>query len=413
MLFSENWLRTWIDPKASTEELAHRLTMAGLEVDAIEPAAPAFDNVVVAEVKTVRPHPDADKLRVTEVFDGETTWQVVCGAPNVREGLRAPLARVGATLPGGMKIRQAKLRGEPSHGMLCGADELGLASARDGLLELPADAPVGRDLREWLDLDDAVIELGITPNRGDVLSIAGLAQECSALFDATLTAPETQAPTSATDSTRAAAIEAADACPVYLTQVIEDIPARNDTDLLIAERLRRAGVSTVEPIVDLLNYVMLETGQPMHAFDADKLDGDIRVRWAKAGEKMVGLNEQELTLEDDCLVVADAANPIALAGVIGSAPSGVSGETRRIVLESAHFTPEAVAGRARRFGLTTDAAFRFERGVDPSLPRQAIDRAAQLITEMLGGQPGPVFEATGGRESVSYTHLTLPTKRIV
>ncbi|MBN2871584.1 MAG: phenylalanine--tRNA ligase subunit beta [Halothiobacillaceae bacterium] len=407
MLFSENWLRTWIDPQVDTHELAHRLTMAGLEVDAIEPAAPAFDNVVVAEVKTVRPHPDADKLRVTEVFDGETTWQVVCGAPNVREGLRAPLARVGATLPGGMKIRQAKLRGEPSHGMLCGADELGLASARDGLLELPADAPVGRDLREWLDLDDAVIELGITPNRGDVLSIAGLAQECSALFDATLTAPETQAPTSATDSTRAAAIEAADACPVYLTQVIEDIPARNDTDLLIAERLRRAGVSTVEPIVDLLNYVMLETGQPMHAFDADKLDGDIRVRWAKAGEKMVGLNEQELTLEDDCLVVADAANPIALAGVIGSAPSGVSGETRRIVLESAHFTPEAVAGRARRFGLTTDAAFRFERGVDPSLPRQAIDRAAQLITEMLGGQPGPVFEATGGRELPAPAAITL------
>ncbi|MFN2382251.1 MAG: phenylalanine--tRNA ligase subunit beta [Guyparkeria sp.] len=398
MLFSENWLRTWIDPQVDTEELAHRLTMAGLEVDAIEPAAPAFDNVVVAEVKSVRPHPDADKLRVTEVFDGETTWPVVCGAPNVREGMRAPLAKVGATLPGGMKIKKAKLRGEPSHGMLCGADELGLTSSRDGLLELPDDAPVGTDLREWLDLDDAVIELGITPNRGDVLSIAGLAQECSALFDATLKAPETRAPTAAIEATRAAAIEAPDACPVYLTQVIEDIPARTETDMLIAERLRRAGVSTVEPIVDLLNYVMLETGQPMHAFDADKLDGDIRVRWAKAGETMVGLNEQELTLENDCLLVADTSNPIALAGIIGSQPSGVSGETGRIVLESAHFTPEAVAGRARHFGLTTDAAFRFERGVDPSLPRQAIDRAAELITEMLGGQAGPVVEASGGRE---------------
>ena len=407
MLFSENWLRTWIDPEASTEELAHRLTMAGLEVDAIEPAAPAFDNVVVGEVKTVRPHPDADKLRVTEVFDGETTWQVVCGAPNAREGMKAPLARVGATLPNGMKIRQAKLRGEPSHGMLCGGDEIGLASVRDGLLELPADAPVGRDLREWLDLDDAVIELGITPNRGDVLSIAGLAQECSALFEARLAAPETCAPAATIDSTRAAAIEAADACPVYLTQVIEDVPARGDTDMQIAERLRRAGVATVEPIVDLLNYVMLETGQPMHAFDADRLDGDIRVRWAKAGEKMIGLNEQELTLEDDCLVVADAATPIALAGIIGSQPSGVSGATRRIVLESAYFTPEAVAGRARRFGLTTDAAFRFERGVDPSLPRQAIDRAAQLITEMLGGNAGPVVEATGGRELPAPVPITL------
>ncbi|WP_322522194.1 phenylalanine--tRNA ligase subunit beta [Guyparkeria halophila] len=398
MLFSENWLRTWIDPQVDTEELAHRLTMAGLEVDAIEPAAPAFDNVVVGEVKTVRPHPDADKLRVTEVFDGETTWQVVCGAPNVREGLKAPLARGGATLPNGMKIKKAKLRGEPSHGMLCGGDEIGLASVRDGLLELPDDAPVGKDLREWLDLDDAVIELGITPNRGDVLSIAGLAQECSALFEAKLEAPETRAPEASLDARRDATIEAADACPVYLTQVIEDIPARGDTDMLIAERLRRAGVSTVEPIVDLLNYVMLETGQPMHAFDGDRLDGDIRVRWAKAGETMVGLNEQELTLEDDCLVVADATNPIALAGIIGSQPSGVSGETRRIVLESAHFTPEAVAGRARRFGLTTDAAFRFERGVDPSLPRQAIDRAAQLITELLGGKAGPVVEAAGGRD---------------
>ncbi|MFO7808246.1 phenylalanine--tRNA ligase subunit beta [Guyparkeria sp.] len=407
MLFSENWLRTWIDPQVDTEELAHRLTMAGLEVDAIEPAAPAFDNVVVAEVKTVRPHPDADKLRVTEVFDGETTWQVVCGAPNVREGLRAPLARVGATLPGGMKIKKAKLRGEPSHGMLCGADEVGLTSSRDGLLELPDDAPVGANLREWLDLDDAVIELGITPNRGDVLSIAGLAQECSALFDATLSAPDTQTPAATIDSTRAAAIEAADACPVYLTQVIDEIPARDDTDMLIAERLRRAGVSTVEPIVDLLNYVMLETGQPMHAFDGDKINGDIHVRWAKAGEKMVGLNEQELALEDDCLVVADAANPIALAGIIGSAPSGVSAETRRIVLESAHFTPAAVAGRARRFGLTTDAAFRFERGVDPSLPRQAIDRAAQLITEMLGGKVGPVIEASGRRELTVPTAITL------
>lgn len=407
MRFSENWLRTWIDPEVSTDELAHRLTMAGLEVDAIEPAAPAFDHVVVAEVRSVRPHPDADKLRVTEVFDGETTWPVVCGAPNVREGMRAPLARVGATLPGGMKIKKAKLRGEPSHGMLCGADELGLSSTRDGLLELPDDAPVGRDLREWLDLDDAVIELGITPNRGDVLSIAGLAQECSALFDARLVTPETRAPAASVESTRAASIDAADACPVYLTRVIEAIPARGETDMIIAERLRRAGVSTVEPIVDLLNYVMLETGQPMHAFDADRLDGDIRVRWARAGEKMIGLNEQEIELEDDCLVVADAANPIALAGIIGSAPSGVSTETRRILLEAAHFTPEAVAGRARRFGLTTDAAFRFERGVDPQLPRQAIDRAAQLITEMLGGRAGPVIEASGGRELSAPAAITL------
>lgn len=407
MLFSENWLRTWIDPQVDTEELAHRLTMAGLEVDAIEPAAPAFDNVVIGEVTSVRPHPNADKLRVTQVFDGETSYQVVCGAPNVREGQRAPLAKVGATLPNGLIIKKAKLRGEASHGMLCGADELGLASIRDGLMELPSDAPVGRDLREWLDLDDSVITLGITPNRGDALSIAGLAQECSALFKANLKAPEVRAPQVTVESTHAAVIEATEACPLYLTQVIEDIPARGDTDLLIAERLRRAGVSTVEPIVDLLNYVMLEAGQPMHAFDADKLEGDIRVRWAKAGETMIGLNEQELTLEDDCLVVSDAANPIALAGIIGSQPSGVDDTTRRIVLEAAHFTPKAVAGQTRRFGLNTDAAFRFERGVDPNLPRAALDRAAQLITEMLGGKAGPVIEASGSRDLPAPAAITL------
>ncbi|MFO7582150.1 phenylalanine--tRNA ligase subunit beta [Guyparkeria sp.] len=400
MQFSEHWLRSWIDPEVDTEELAHRLTMAGLEVDAIEPAAPAFDNVVVGVVESVRPHPDADKLRVTEVSDGETTWQVVCGAPNVREGMLAPLARVGATLPNGMKIRQAKLRGEPSNGMLCSAAELGLSSDHAGLWDLPAGAPIGADLREWLDLDDHVIELGITPNRGDVLSIAGLAQECAALFDAPVLAPETRAPEVVVHTARDAGIaaDASDACPVYLTQVIENIPARSATDPVIAERLRRAGVNTVEPIVDILNYVMLETGQPMHAFDAEKIDGDIRVRWATQGETMAALNDQELTLDDDCLVVADQQGPIALAGIIGSAGSGVTGETHRIVLEAAHFTPEAVAGRARRFGLTTDAAFRFERGVDPTLPTEAIDRAAQLITDYLGGTAGPVREAEGGRK---------------
>ena len=407
MQFSEHWLKSWIDPRVDTEELAHRLTMAGLEVDAIEPAAPPFDNVVVGVVESVRPHPDADKLRVTEVSDGETTWQVVCGAPNVREGMLAPLARVGATLPNGMKIKKAKLRGEPSHGMLCSAAELGLSSDHAGLWDLPAGAPIGVDLREWLDLDDAVIELGITPNRGDVLSIAGLAQECAALFDAPVVAPETRAPETGIDAVRDARIEDNEGCPVYLTQVIEHIPARGETDPVIAERLRRAGVKTVEPVVDILNYVMLETGQPMHAFDAERVQGDIRIRRATAGETMAALNDEKLTLEDDCLVVADSEGPIALAGIIGSSPSGVTGETHHIVLEAAHFTPAAVAGRARRYGLTTDAAFRFERGVDPTLPRAAIDRAAQLITEQLGGTAGPVREADGGREPAAPDAIAL------
>jgi phenylalanyl-tRNA synthetase beta chain len=398
MQFSEHWLKSWIDPKVDTEELAHRLTMAGLEVESVEPAAPPFDNVVVGVVESVRPHPNADKLRVTEVSDGETSWQVVCGAPNVREGMLAPFARVGATLPDGMRIRQARLRGEPSHGMLCSAAELGLSGDHAGLWELPAGAPIGADLREWLDLDDAVIELGITPNRGDVLSIAGLAQECSALFDAPVIEPETRAPAVESEASRAAEIEDGEACPVYLTQVIEHIPARGETDPVIAERLRRGGIKSVEPVVDILNYVMLETGQPMHAFDAERLAGEIRVRRATGGETMAALNGEELTLDGDCLVVADSRGPIALAGVIGSAPSGVTGETHHIVLEAAHFTPAAVAGRARRFGLTTDAAYRFERGVDPTLPRAALDRAAQLITEQLGGTAGPVVEAGGGGE---------------
>ncbi len=399
MRFSESWLREWINPSVSTTELAHRLTMIGLEVDAIEPAAPAFSGVVVAEVLAVDPHPAADKLRVTRVNTGSAVFQVVCGAPNVAVGMRVPFAMVGAQLPGGLSIQATALRGVDSLGMLCSATELGLPATTDGLWALPADAPVGADLRDWLDLDDAVIELGITPNRGDALSILGLARDCSALFDLPLLDQDRlSSPQVCTGSSvPAATIAAPEDCPVYRVQIIEQIPVDRTTPIWLAERLRRAGVKVIEPIVDICNFVMLELGQPLHAFDADTLHGGLTVRRARAGESLLALNQQLLALDERCLVIADDQAPVALAGVIGGADSAVQAQTTRIVLESAHFTPEVLAGRARQFGIATDAAFRFERGVDPLLSERALNRAASLIVTICGGVASAPRAAPGGR----------------
>lgn len=396
MRFSETWLREWINPPVDTATLAHRLTMAGLEVDAIDPAAAFFSGVVVAEVRAVEPHPDADKLKITRVTDGTQDYQVVCGAFNVRVGMRVPLATVGAKLPGDLVIKSAKLRGVPSEGMLCGASELGMPSRVDGLWELPSDAPLGQSIRDWLNLDDAVIELGITPNRGDALSILGIARDCSALFDRDLIEPDHAPVVQITsDAVQGAQIDAPDDCPVYLTQVISGLSAERQTPLWLSERLRRAGVKVIEPIVDICNYVMLELGQPLHAFDQHKLHGNLTIRRAHSGESMNALNQQKLELNAECLVIADAAGPVALAGIIGGQDSAVSAETVSIVLESAHFTPDAIAGRARRLGLSTDAAFRFERGVDPLLPARAITRAAALILQICGGAAGKINQAQG------------------
>lgn len=396
MRFSETWLREWINPPVDTATLAHRLTMAGLEVDAIDPAIESFSGVVVAEVRAVEPHPDADKLKITRVTDGTQDYQVVCGASNVRVGMRVPLATVGAKLPGDLVIKSAKLRGVPSEGMLCGAGELGMPSRVDGLWELPSDAPLGQSIRDWLNLDDAVIELGITPNRGDALSILGIARDCSAMFDRDLIEPDHAPVVQITsDAVQGAQIDALDDCPVYLTQVISGLSAERQTPLWLSERLRRAGVKVIEPIVDICNYVMLELGQPLHAFDQHKLHGNLTIRRAHSGESMNALNQQKLELNAECLVIADAAGPVALAGIIGGQDSAVSAETVSIVLESAHFTPDAIAGRARRLGLSTDAAFRFERGVDPLLPARAIARAAALILQICGGEAGKINQAQG------------------
>ncbi|EEF25362.1 phenylalanyl-tRNA synthetase beta chain, putative [Ricinus communis] len=378
MKFSEQWLREWVDPSVDVNELSAQLTMAGLEVDAIDPAAAAFSGVVVGEILEAQHHPDADKLRVCRVSDGSETFQVVCGATNARVGIKVPFARIGAVLPN-VTIKQAKLRGVESFGMLCGASELGLVDEIDGLWELPSDAPVGADVRSVFQLDDRIIEIGLTPNRADCLSIGGIAREVGVLNRVAVTAPASPAVSATLADEIAIEIEAGDYCPRYVGRVIRNVDPSRATPLWLRERLRRCGVRSIDPVVDVTNYVMLELGQPMHAFDLDTVNGGIRVRRATAGETLETLDGQALELRPDSLVIADHQGPLALAGVMGGRPSAVSANTRHILLESAFFAPELIAGRARSYGLHTESSHRFERGVDYTLQRQAIERATQLI----------------------------------
>jgi phenylalanyl-tRNA synthetase beta chain len=413
MRFSEQWLREWVNPALDSVQLGAQLTMAGLELDALEPAAPAFSGVVVARIIEAVQHPDADKLRVCQVDDGSgAPVQVVCGAPNARVGLLAVFARVGAVLPNDFHIKPAKLRGVESFGMLCGASELGLDGYNDGLLELPDEAPVGADFRDYLHLDDHILELGLTPNRGDCLSILGLARETAAQNNMTLDGPSLLVIPPASKSSIAVSVSAPAACPRYCVRVIEGLDANAVTPLWLSENLRRSGLRPIHPIVDVANYVMLELGQPLHAFDLDRLHGGLEVRMAQAGESMTGLDGKTLTLEADMLVIADTQGAVALAGVIGGKDSGVTLGTTRIVLESAFFTPEAIAGRARRLGLHTDAAHRFERGTDPELPRIAIERATELLCTLFGGIPGAVIEHTSKAHMPQRAPITLRRARI-
>ncbi len=393
MKFSEHWLRRWVDPRTDTTGLTEALTMAGLEVDGIEPAAPPFTGVVVGRVIEVAPHPNADRLRLTRVDVGETEpLQIVCGAANVAEGLKVPTALVGAVLPGGLKIKRAKLRGVESLGMLCSAKELGLAEEAHGLMILDDDAPVGEDLRRYLDLDDTVIEIDLTPNRGDCLSIRGLAREVGVIFRAPVEEPSIS-PVQAVDEQRLPVeVLAPEACPRYLSRVITDIDPAARTPLWMVERLRRGGIRAIHPVVDVTNYVLLELGQPMHAFDRARLHGAIQVRHGREGERLTLLDGREITLTPDLLVIADDEGPLALAGIMGGAHSGMSDTTRDIVLESAFFSPTAIRGRGRRFALQTDSSYRFERGVDPELQGLAMERATTLLLEIVGGRPGPIVE---------------------
>ncbi len=395
MQFPESWLRTLVNPQLSTAELAHRLTMAGLEVEAIQPAAPPFSGVIVGEVLSVESHPDADRLRVCKVNVGESSpLQIVCGASNVAAGLKVPCARAGARLPA-MEIGEAKVRGIESFGMLCGASEIGLEDKVDGLLVLPPDAPVGTDIRTYLALDDSIITLKLTPNRADCLSLIGLAREVSAVTGTRAYLPSQPPVMKEIYDTFKVEVHAPEACPRYVGRVIKGINPDAPTPDWMVMRLERSGIRSISAPVDITNYVLLELGQPMHAFDLDKLAGGIQIRWASSGEKIALLNEQSAELSSDMLVIADSSGPIALAGIMGGAATAVGLETRNVFLEAAFFSPEAITGRARRLGLATDSSHRFERGVDYSNTNMAMERATKLMLEICGGQPGPVVEETG------------------
>jgi phenylalanyl-tRNA synthetase beta chain len=392
MIISEQWLRTWVSPQVTTDALSHKLTMIGLEVDSIAGAAEAFSGVVVAQIIAAEEHPDADKLRVCTVNAGDETVQIVCGAPNARAGLIAPLAKVGAVLPGDFKIKKAKLRGVESQGMLCAGVELTISEDNDGLMELPADAPIGADIREYLSLDDQVIELGLTPNRADCLSVRGIARDVAVAFDETLNETAIAPVESTIEDTFPVAIEATAKCPRYLGRVIKNVDLSRPTPDYMRERLERAGLRSIDAAVDVTNYVLLELGQPLHAFDLDQLNGGIVVRECKPDEVLTLLDGTEQALEPGTLVIADHTQPLALAGIMGGTDSGVSESTTNLFLESAFFTPELMAGRARSYGLHTDASHRYERGVDFQLQREAMERATQLFIDAVGGEAGPVTE---------------------
>ncbi|SDH89504.1 phenylalanine--tRNA ligase subunit beta [Pseudomonas panipatensis] len=412
MKFSEQWLRSWVNPQVSRDELVARLSMAGLEVDAVIPVAGAFSGIVVGEVLSTEQHPDADKLRVCQVSNGTETFQVVCGAPNVRPGLKIPFAMIGAELPGDFKIKKAKLRGVESNGMLCSAKELEISDDNSGLMELAVDAPVGQDIRQYLCLDDASIELGLTPNRGDCLSLSGLAREVGALYAASVSPVEVKEVPASIDEVRQIELLAPKACPRYLGRVVRNVDLSRPTPLWMVERLRRSDIRSIDAAVDITNYVMLELGQPMHAFDLDEIKGGIRVRMAEEGEKLVLLDGQEIALRADTLVIADHGRALAIAGVMGGEHSGVSAKTRDLFLESAFFDSIAVAGKARSYGLHTDASHRYERGVDWQLARRAMERATELLLEIVGGEAGPVVEQVSADDLPKVEPVVLRAERV-
>jgi len=404
MKFSESWLREWVSPEIDSDALAHQITMAGLEVDGVDAVAGEFSGVVVGEVVECGQHPDADKLQVTKVnvgdasIDGELV-DIVCGASNCRLGLKVAVAMVGAVLPGNFKIKKAKLRGQPSFGMLCSESELGLAESADGIIELPQDAPIGSDIRDYLDLNDVTIDVDLTANRGDCLGIKGLAREVGVLnsLEVNEVAIEPVAPS--IDDVREITLSAPDACPRYLGRVIKNINVNATSPLWMVEKLRRCGVRSIDPVVDVTNYVLLELGHPMHAFDLNAIEGKVDVRFANKEEKLTLLDENEVALSEQTLVIADDNKALAMAGIFGGLHSGVTADSKDIFLESAFFAPLAILGKARQYGLHTDASHRYERGVDPQLQRDAMERATALLLEIVGGEAGPVVEA------VSEQHL--------
>ncbi len=390
MKISESWLREWVDPPVSTNELAERFTMAGLEVGSIESAAPDFDDIVVGEVLEVAQHPNADKLIVCQVNVGDKEpLNIVCGAKNVYAGMKAPTARPGARLPGGIKIRKTKLRGVESRGMLCSETELGLGEDASGIMDLAGQGEPGTSLREHLRLDDAILDFELTPNRGDCLGVAGVAREAGAIFRLEVNGPDIEPVPARIDDTLSIKLEAPDGCPRYAGRIIRNVSKDAKTPVWMQEKLRRCGLRPVDPVVDVTNYVMLELGQPMHGFDLATLEGGIIVRYAGKKESLTMLDGTEVRPGPDVLMIADHGGPRAIAGIMGGENSGVSESTRDVFLESAFFTPSVIMGRGRKLGLQTDASHRFERGVSPDLQEKAIERATALLLEISGGEPGP------------------------
>jgi phenylalanyl-tRNA synthetase beta chain len=389
-----DWLGEWVDVPWDAATLGSRLTMAGFELESLSTAAPAFTNVVIAEIVSADAHPQADKLRVCTVSMGRAApLQIVCGAANARAGLRTALAMVGADLPGEVRIGKAKLRGVESHGMLASARELGLAEGHEGILELPADAPLGVSLRDYLQLDEVVLDLNVTPNRGDAMSVIGIAREVAALAGTALTGPKFTAPAPVIADIMPVRLDAPQGCPRFAGCIVRGIDNRVSSSEFLRERLRRAGVRSISPAVDVTNYVMLELGQPMHAYDLGKLKGGLMARMARAAEPLTLLDGKAITLQPDMLVIADEAGAVGLAGIMGGVRTAVGPETTEIFFEAAFFAPEAIMGRARRFGLVTDASQRFERGVDPQGQQRAIERALALLLPITGGRPGPIHLA--------------------
>ncbi|RZR48109.1 phenylalanine--tRNA ligase subunit beta [Vibrio vulnificus] len=391
MKFSESWLREWVNPAVTTDELTHQITMAGLEVDDVLPVAGTFNGVKVGHVVECGQHPDADKLRVTKVDVGEEALlDIVCGAANCRQGLKVAVATVGAVLPGDFKIKKAKLRGQPSHGMLCSFTELGIDVESDGIMELASDAPIGMDFRDFLALNDVTVDVDLTSNRADCFSIRGMAREVGVLNRADVTEPSVAPVTPSIYDTVAIDVKAPAACPRYLGRVVKNVNVQAKTPLWMQEKLRRCGIRSIDPVVDITNFVLLEQGQPMHAFDLAKIDGGIVVRLAEQGEKITLLDGSEAELNADTLVVADHNKALAIAGIFGGEESGVTSETKDVLLECAFFAPDHIRGRARSYGLHTDSSMRFERGVDYALQVNAMERATQLLVEICGGEVAPV-----------------------
>ncbi|MFV1992941.1 MAG: phenylalanine--tRNA ligase subunit beta [Acidiferrobacterales bacterium] len=413
MKFSEHWLKQFVNTKLSASEIADTLTFAGLEVDNVESIKPDIKKIVVGKIIEINPHPKADRLRICQVDVGKSrALKIVCGADNAEKGIKVATALVGAKLPSGLIIKKAQLRGEDSSGMLCSAAELGFENDSEGLFILDKEARIGSDILDVLHLDDHVIEIDLTPNRGDCLSLLGIAREMNALTKATLKQNKINKVGNTSKKKIGVTVSAGKLCPRYVGRVIEGINPDAHTPVWMQERLRRSGLRSLGPVVDVTNYVMLELGQPMHGFDLDKISGGIKILASKGKQKLKLLDETTVAIPEGTLLISDKSGPLAIAGIMGGSASAVTNNTKNIFLESAFFSPDAITGRARLMGKHTDSSHRFERGVDPCLQRTAIERATALLISIVGGKPGPVVEKVSKNNLPKSVRVSLKHKKL-